>query len=298
MNRFQQNELERQRKPVILLCRAQKNASPFERATASQTLYRLRRFFMLKKHLALSASQSPLCFVGMVMPTSARSLAPPFPHKTRFCGGPNSCSAFSKRSGLRFEARLCRVYGSQTPLKSKSDVQKLSVRFFIIALLLRKVNCRKAAREATLGCLLRKGSRLLRLFACKRAHNASAALPTLFGVPPAAAWVEQISVHKAAAKPTRFSRLQHTKTAFLQLRFALQKAVFCAAKCLFSRLKTQLLPAAKPAFSVLKRGIFRGLKQRFLPSEMRLSAPIRQPENAFERVLFGVQCFVCGFCKK
>ena len=62
--------------------------------------------------------------------------------------------------------------------------------------------------------------------------------------------------------------------------------------------KTQLLPAAKPAFSVLKRGVFRGLKQRFLPSEMRFSAPIRQPENAFERVLFGVQCFVRGFCKK
>ena len=76
-----------------------------------------------------------------------------------------------------------------------------------------------------------------------------------------------------------------------RLFFVLQNAPFRGSK-------TQLLPAAKPAFSVLKRGVFRGLKQRFLPSEMRFSAPIRQPENAFERVLFGEYCFVCGFCKK
>ena len=49
----------------------------------SQALYRLRRRFLFlgKRHLALSASQSSLCSVGMVMPTSARFLAPPLPQK-------------------------------------------------------------------------------------------------------------------------------------------------------------------------------------------------------------------------
>ena len=61
---------------------------------------------------------------------------------------------------------VTRTTASQTPLKSKSDVQKLNVRFFIIALLLR---------------LFRKRSRLLRLLACKRAHDAFAALPPFCG---------------------------------------------------------------------------------------------------------------------
>ena len=56
----------------------------------SQALYRLRRRFLFlgKRHLALSASQSSLCSVGMVMPTSARSLAPPSPHKAHALRGP------------------------------------------------------------------------------------------------------------------------------------------------------------------------------------------------------------------
>ena len=103
---------------------------------------------------------------------------------------------------------------------------------------------------------------------------------------------------KLPQNPHGFPAYNIQKQPFCSCVLPCRRLFFVLQNAPFRGSKTQLLPAAKPAFSVLKRDVFRGPKQRFLPSEMRFSAPIRQPENAFERVLFGVQCFVCGFCKK
>ena len=86
----------------------------------SQALYRLRRRFLFlgKRHLALSASQSSLCSVGMAMPTSARSRR----HKLCIIRGGDSqavftashsrrCSAFSPQSSRFAGAPSVRAVG-------------------------------------------------------------------------------------------------------------------------------------------------------------------------------------------